>query len=198
VHRECHHRGQPGRLDGLKPQHGLAGPAERLGDDEVHARLSRPADLLVERGPHRPLGGLPWLVHVRVADIAGQQCARLACHLAGDGQGLAVQRFEHVFLANDPELLAVAVVRERLDDVRPGVDELPVQLFDDLGMFKHHLRNESARLQVPAAFAFEKITFGAHDWATRQHAEQIGHSILQGRLGNGPSVRESCNGRHRR
>jgi len=55
-----------------------------------------------------------------------------------------------------------------------------VQLFDHLGMLEYYFRNERARLQVPAAFAFEKITFGAHDWAIRQQAEQIGHTILQG------------------
>ncbi len=77
----------------------------------------------------------------------------------------------------------MAVVGERLDDVGPGVHELAVQLLDHLGMLEHHLRDKGASLQVSAAFAFEKVAFGAHDGAIRQHAEQIGHSILQARLG---------------
>jgi len=42
---------QPGGEDRLRGQQRLARELEGLGDDEVHAGLGRPRDLLVEHGP---------------------------------------------------------------------------------------------------------------------------------------------------
>ncbi len=100
---------------------------ERLADDEIDARLSSPADLLVEHGAGSPLRlGVVGLEDVRVADVAGEQRTVLRGHAAGDLQRLPVDRLEVVLAADQRQLLAVGVVRERLHDVRTGVDELAV------------------------------------------------------------------------
>jgi len=51
VDRQGDHRVQPGGEDRLRGQQRLARELEGLGDDEVHAGLGRPRDLLVEHGP---------------------------------------------------------------------------------------------------------------------------------------------------
>jgi hypothetical protein len=62
-----------------------------------------------------------------------------------------------------PQLLAVRVVGERLDDVRPGVDELAVQLADLLGMLEDDLGHERAGLQVAAPLELEQVPLRADD-----------------------------------
>ena len=73
----------------------------------------------------------------------------------------AVDLLEQVLLADDPHLLPVRVVRERLDDVRAGADELAVELRDDLGLLEHDLGDERAGLQIPAALELEEVPLGA-------------------------------------
>ncbi len=182
VNGEGHQRGKTSGPDGLQGQQRLAGPAEGLGDDEVHAGLGRPAHLLLESRPDSPLSGRSRLVDVRVAQVAGQQRARFPRYLGGDGQGLPVERLEDALLADHPQLLAVTVVRERLHHVGAGVHELPVQTLDDLGVLQHDLGDERACLQVSPALALEEVALGADDRALSQQLQQIRHAILQARL----------------
>jgi hypothetical protein len=49
VHGIGHHGGKTRGADSLQSQQRLAGPAERLGDDEVHTRFGRPFHLFGER-----------------------------------------------------------------------------------------------------------------------------------------------------
>ena len=60
-----------------------------------------------------------------------------------------------------PQLLAVRVVGERLDDVRARMHEFAVQLRHDLGVLQHDLRDEGAGLQIAAPLELEQIAFGA-------------------------------------
>ena len=78
-------------------------------------------------------------VEVGVADVAREQRVRLARDAPGELERLAVERLEQILLADQPQLLAVRVVGERLDDVRAGVHELAVQLLDDLGLLEDDL-----------------------------------------------------------
>ena len=66
-----------------------------------------------------------------------------------------------VLAADDPQLLAVRVVGERLDDVRARVDELAVQLGHLLRVLEHDLGDERARLQVAAPLELEEVALGA-------------------------------------
>ena len=120
--------------------------------------------------------GVAGVVDVRVADVAGEQRAGLARHVRGDPQRLAVDLLERVLLADQPQLLAVGVVRERLDDVGAGVDELAVQLRHQLGVLEHDLGHERPRLQVAAPLEFEEVALGADDGALRETIEESAHA----------------------
>ena len=124
----------------LEREQRLAEPADGLGDDEVDVGVERPADLLLERAAHQGVGcRVVRLVDVGVGEVAGEQRAALVRHLLGDRQRLTVERLQDVLLADHLQLLAMAVVGERLDHVRAGVHELPVQLAHHLGMVEHDL-----------------------------------------------------------
>ena len=143
----------------------LAQKIDGLRNDEVDARLGRPGALLVE---HRPHPGRRRLVarfkEIGVTDVARNQRG-LARGLPGDRLGdlerLAVERLEQVFLADQPELLAVAVIGERLDDVGARVDEIAVRLGNDLRMLEHDLGHEGPGLQVAPALELEEVALGA-------------------------------------
>src|SRR5256885_167423 len=110
-----------GALDRPQRQQRLAGERVRLAHDEVDAGVHRPADLLVEDLPRLLVRGrILGAVDARVADVAGQQGARAARHLAGDGQRGPVDPRQVLFAADDLQLGPVGVVRERLDDVGAG------------------------------------------------------------------------------
>ncbi|MFN8186067.1 MAG: hypothetical protein U0R69_03205 [Gaiellales bacterium] len=100
---------------------------------------------------------------VRVRDIAGEERAALGRDLGGDPERLPVQPLEDVLLADHAQLLAVCVVGQRLDDVRPRVHELAVELADDLGVVEHDLGDERARLEVPAPLELPDIALGTDD-----------------------------------
>ena len=137
---------------------------EGLADEEVDARLHRPADLLIEDPAHGATRGVIRRVDIGIREIAGEERVRLHRHLAGNRQRVTVERLEQVFLADEPKLLAMPVVGERLDDVRAGVDKLPMELRNHFGMLEDDLGNKGARLQVPTSFAFEQVALGAdHD-----------------------------------
>ncbi len=126
------------------------------------AGLGGPTDLLLEGAPDqavrfRVLG----LVDVGVGNVTGKQAAAFGGYLLGDRQCLTVERLEDLLLADDLQLLAVAVVGERLDHVRAGVDEIPVQLAHHLGMVEHHLGHVGPGLQVAAPLELEQIALGA-------------------------------------
>ena len=111
---------------------------------------------------------------VRVADVARRAARRSRCAtVAGDLQRLAVDLLERVLLADQPQLLAVGVVGEGLDDVRAGVHELAVQLRHQLRVLEHDLGDERARLQVAAPLELEEVALGADDRALSRAARGI-------------------------
>mgnify|MGYP003287594989 CR=1 FL=1 len=182
VERHRHDRGEPGSLDLLERETRLLRVGERLGDDVVDARLGGPADLLLE---HRASSALrlliPGIEDIRVADIACEESAALGRDLLRERERLAVDLLEQVLLADQPHLLPVRVVRERLDDVGARVDELPVQLRDEIGMLEHDLRYECAGLEVTAPLELEEITLGADHVPALESLEQTGLLPLSGR-----------------
>ena len=105
------------------------------------------------------VGGVP---DVAVRDVAGHQVARVRVgHLAGDLQGRPVQRFEQVLLADDPHLLAVSVVGERLDDVGAGALVVHVQRAERVGVLQRDLGDELAGGEVTPPFELEEESLGA-------------------------------------
>jgi hypothetical protein len=64
---------------------------------------------------------------------------------------------QQVLFADQPQLLAMGVVGERLHHVGAGVHELAVKLRHLLGMVEHHLRHEAAGLQVAAPLQLEQV-----------------------------------------
>src|SRR3712207_9351216 len=104
--------------------------------------------------------------------------------LLREGEGLAVEALEKLHFADDPELLAVGVVGERLDHVRPRVDELAVELRNLLGMLENYLRHEGSGLEVAPALQLEQVALGADNGASIQRSEE-------GRVGKGCRFRGS-------
>ena len=112
--------------------------------------------------------GIVGVVDVGVADVAGEQRAGLLRNRLREIERSPVDRLEVLLAADDAELLAMRVIRERLDDVRSGVNEVAVELGDRLRMLEHDLRHERAGLQIAAALELEDIAFGADDGALRR------------------------------
>ena len=77
-----------------------------------------------------------------------------------------------MLFAQKAELLAVGVIRERLDDVRSRMDEFTVQLSHELGVLQHHFRHEGAGLEVAAPLELEQIAFGANHRTLGEALEQ--------------------------
>ena len=142
---------------------------------------SSPADLLLERLAHAAHGfRIVRLVGVGVGEIAREQGAALVRHLLRDLQRLAVERLEDVLLADDLELLAMAVIGERLDHVGAGAHELAVELAHRLGGVEHDLRHVRPRLEVAAPLQLEQIALGADHRPLGQPLQQSfpGHRAL--------------------
>jgi hypothetical protein len=175
VHRERDDRNLLRSLDDVEGDQRLLRVAERLADDEVHAGVDRPADLLLEHRAHRlvrcRVGGV---VDVGVADVAGEQRAGLLRNRLREIECSPVDRLEVLLAADYAELLAMRVIRERLDDVRSRVNEVAVELRDRLRMFEHDLRHERPGLQIAAALELEDIAFGANDGAGVEALQQRG------------------------
>ena len=76
-------------------------------------------------------------------------------------ESLPVDRLEIRLAPDHAELLAVAVVGERLDDVGAGVDEVAMELDDDLRVVEHDLGDEGSGLQVAPPLELEDIALGA-------------------------------------
>ena len=104
--------------------------------------------------------GLP---DVGVGEVAGHQRAALVGDFRRNRQGVAVERLQQRLLADDAQLLAMAVVGEGLDHVGAGVDEIAVQLAHQIGMLEHDFGHEGAGLQIAAPLELEEIAFGADD-----------------------------------
>ena len=187
VQRHRHDRREPRLLDHVERDQRLVDVRERLGDDEVHARLDRPPGLLLEHRADAPARLVVAGEDVRVREVACEERARLVRDLSRELERVSVQRLEQVLLADDSHLLAVPVVRERLDDVRAGVDELPVEPGDDLRVLEHDLGDEGAGLEVPAPLALEQVSLGADHRALFEPLEQSGSA---GRHGAQPTPYE--------
>jgi len=177
---------QAGLLDHVEGDQGLLAVGDRLGDDEVDARVDRPADLLHEHSARRRRRFLVVAhIQVGVGDVARQQGARVGRDLPGDGEGLAVHLLQQVLFADDAQLLAVRVIGKGLDHVGARVHELAVQAAHYLGVVEHDLRDKGAGLEVAAPLALEEVSFRADDRALGEPLEQaergacgIGHVVF--------------------
>ena len=85
----------------------------------------------------------------------------------------AVQRLEQVLLADDPHLLAVAVVGERLDDVRAGALVVDVQRPEGVRVLQGDLGDELAGAQVAAALQLEQEALGTDHGSGVQALGQV-------------------------
>ena len=90
----------------------------------------------------------------------------------------AVHRLQITLATDQRQLLAVGVVRERLDDVGAGVDELPVQLGDELRLLEHDLGHERARLQIATTLELEQVPLGADHRPRCESIEKFAHLLL--------------------
>ena len=131
-------------------------------DHEVDAGLDRPAHLLLEHGPDRcsetSSSGSKTLV---LQMLPAKRAPLSRRDLLRDRERCPVHRLEQVLLADQPQLLPVRVVRERLDDIRARVDELAVELGDELRMLQDDLGHVRAGLEVPAPLELEEVSLGA-------------------------------------
>ena len=109
---------------------------------------------------------------VRVAHVAGEQRSGLRRNVLGDLESLDVHRLEVGLATDEAQLLAVCVVREGLDHVGAGVDELPMELSHQLGMLQDHDRNVGAGLQVAPALELEQVPLGADHRPLREPLEK--------------------------
>ena len=141
---------------------------------QVHAGVGCPRDLLIEHRADRAPRARLLAVQVGVADVAREQRARRACDAPRDRQRVAVERLEQILLADQPQLLAMPVVGERLDDVRARVHELVVQLLDELRAIEHDLGHIGPGLEVAAALELEQIALRAQDGPAREPLEKHG------------------------
>jgi hypothetical protein len=91
---------------------------------------------------------------------------------------LPVERFEDVLLADDPQLLPVAVVGEGLDHVGARVHELAVEFGNHIRMVQDDLGDEGPGLKVSPPLAFEQVAFGADHGTALKHCGQIRHMAL--------------------
>ncbi len=166
-------RAQARGLDRVERHLRLCAVRKGLGDHVIDAGVGGPCDLLFE---HRPRGTHARRVirieHVGIADVAGEQRPRLRRDLLRDRERLPIDPLQIVLAPDDLQLLAVRVIRERLDDVRSGMDEIAMHLLDDLGMIEHRFGHEGAGLHVAAPFELEQIPLGADDRPFGQTLEQ--------------------------
>ena len=178
--------GQAGGLRDLERRQRLAGVVERLADDHVGAALDGPAHHLLEHAAHLGLaGGVLGVPDVGVRDVAGHEVAgSLVGDLPGDLECGPVQRLEQVLLADDPHLLAVTVVGERLDDVGAGALEVDVQGPERVRVLQGDLGDELTGAQVAAALQLEQETLGTDHRPGVQARGQVPARNLRGGLGH--------------
>ena len=165
-------------LDDIERNQRLLRVAERLADDEIDARIDRPADLLLEHRTHCALrSGIRRIVDVRIADVAGEERAAFFGDGLGEIEGAAVDRLEIALAPDDAELLAVRVIRQRFDDVRACMNEVAMELRHRLGMLEHDFGHECAGLQVTPALELEDIALGANHRAGVEALQQRGFRL---------------------
>lgn len=70
------------------------------------------------------------------------------------------------------------VIRQRLDDVGTGMNEVAMQLRHHFRMLQHHLRHECAGLQIAATLEFEHIALRADHGALREPFHQRRFSLV--------------------
>ena len=145
----------------------LARVVEGLADDDVGALLDGPAHHLLE---HRADLGLALRVRripdVGVRDVAGDQVTGAGVSdLARDCERRPVEGLQELLLADDPHLLAVAVVREGLDDVGAGALEVHVQGAQGLRELEGDLGDELAGGQVSPTLELEEESLRDDDGA---------------------------------
>ncbi len=118
--------------------------------------------------------GLVGLPDVGVADVAGKQRSAFVGDLGRKGERGAVDRLEQLLLADYPELLAMAVVGEGLDDIRARMDEVTVELANHVGVLENDLGYVRPRLQIAAALELEQIPLGTDHRALGEALQEAG------------------------
>ena len=157
-----HHR-QARLLRPLDGEERLAEPRERLADDEVDPLLHLDRELLVEGLADAVIGGgAAVLVHPGQREISRHQAA-VACGLARDPHGRAVQVLEPVLEADGRELVAAGVERQRLQDLGARLAELDVELLQRLRPGQRDLGRERAGAHPAALLELEQISPVAQD-----------------------------------
>ena len=184
VHGKRDHRRLARTLDFIERDQRFRGVGECLADNVVDAGVDRPANLFLEhRTDSLVRCGVRGVVDVGVADVAGKESAGFLRDGLGNIERAPVDPLQVLLAPDDPQFLAVRIIGERFDHVRPGVHEVPVQLGHRLRMLEHDFGNERAGLQVAAAFQLEQVTFGTDQGALVEPLTQ--GSLLPGRLFHG-------------
>src|SRR5215203_1777976 len=161
-----YHRGEPRGLDGFGGDHGLPGPVEGLSDDEVHALPTHDVELAIEELAGTAVGlGVIGLVDPGAAQVASDEDVSicLTCDPTCDPGGLTVHVVYHTLEPNGRQLVLAGVESERLEHVDPGVDELPMQSRQGLGMVYARLGHERTGLHVAPALQLEQIAAVTQD-----------------------------------
>lgn len=174
------HDGQTGLGRSLGGDQGLSQPAERLSDDEVDPALGVELELPVEQCAHAFVWfAILGLVDPREAEVSGDERVALVGDLARHCDRGAV---DVVDLAGQPDggqLVFAGVEGERLQYLRSGAHELPVELRERFGMREAHLGGEGTRLDISPFLQLEKITAVPEHHPVRQPFQQtFGHPWL--------------------
>src|SRR5918996_53752 len=172
LERHRDHGGQPGAGGPLLSDQGLAEPRVRLAEHQVDPLVHHHLELAIE---HRPdaLGGARILrvVHPCEAEVARHQ-GLVAGDLAGDPDRGPVDVVDLVGQPDRGQLVLAGVEREGLEDLRPGPEELAVELGQRLGVGQAHLGRERAGPDVPALLQLEQVATVAEDGALGQPLQE--------------------------
>ena len=108
---------------------------------------------------------------VGVADVARKERTAFGRDLFGERERLPVELLQQMLLADQAHLLAVGVVRERLDDVGACMDELTVELGNEIRVLEDDLGHECAGLEIASALELEQVSLGADDMTALEALE---------------------------
>jgi hypothetical protein len=106
------------------------------------------------------------VIDIGIADVACHKRRvgpKLSSHRLRDVERSLVERFKQMLLPDEAHLLAMSVVRKRLDDVGARSHEVTMDLRHYLGMLEDDFGNEAASLKIAAPFELEEVPLGADD-----------------------------------
>ncbi len=117
---------------------------------------------------------------VGIADIARKQwrfVSGFSHHLFGNRQGVALQRLEPIFFADQPQFFPVTIIGERLDHIGARPQKLPVQCHYCFGMIQHHLGHIGTGLQITTALEFKEVAFSTNDRSIAEPLHQAASDL---------------------